>query len=106
MEADAAAAFKALGHPLRLAIVGWLADPRAHFPPQRDGDLVADGVCVGFIVARAGVSQPTVTSHLKVLEAAGLVRSKPVGAWRFYRLMPERLEAAGEGLAALAARAR
>ena len=38
------AALKAIGNPKRLAILGWLKNPRAHFPPQRDGDLVKDGV--------------------------------------------------------------
>ncbi|PSK87472.1 hypothetical protein CLV63_13125 [Murinocardiopsis flavida] len=31
---------KALGSEKRLAIMEWLRDPAAHFPPQRDGDLV------------------------------------------------------------------
>jgi ArsR family transcriptional regulator len=26
-------------------ILDWLRDPERHFPPQRDGDLVLDGVC-------------------------------------------------------------
>lgn len=36
---------KVLASEKRLAILDWLTDPVAHFPPQRDGDLVADGVC-------------------------------------------------------------
>jgi hypothetical protein len=36
---------KALSNEKRLAIMEWLKDPEAHFPPQRDGDLVEDGVC-------------------------------------------------------------
>ena len=42
-----------------LLILEWLRDPRAHFPPQRDGDLVRDGVCSLFIAGKLGVSQPT-----------------------------------------------
>ena len=38
--------FAALASPKRLQILEWLKDPRANFPPQRDGDLVEDGVCV------------------------------------------------------------
>jgi hypothetical protein len=33
---------KALANDKRLAILGWLIDPQAHFPPQIDGDLVRD----------------------------------------------------------------
>lgn len=36
---------KALANDRRLQILDWLKDPTAHFPPQRDGDLVRDGVC-------------------------------------------------------------
>ncbi|MBM2575721.1 helix-turn-helix transcriptional regulator [Jannaschia sp. Os4] len=93
------AVFKALASPVRLRLLEWLSDPRAHFPPQRDGDLVADGVCVGFLTEKAGLSQPTVTVHMKQLEAAGLVRSKRIKGWTFYKLVPERL---AEGSAALA----
>jgi ArsR family transcriptional regulator len=41
--------FAALASARRLQVLEWLKDPRAHFPPQRDGDLVDDGVCVCFI---------------------------------------------------------
>jgi len=40
---------KALANARRLEILNWLKDPRAHFPPQVDGDLVDDGVCSVFI---------------------------------------------------------
>ena len=39
--------FKSLGHEKRLRILDWLKDPEKHFPPQKDGDLVEDGVCGG-----------------------------------------------------------
>ena len=73
----------ALASPKRLQILAWLRDPRAHFPPQRDGDLVDDGVCVLFIANKLGVAQPTATSHLQALARAGLVTSKRVGQWTF-----------------------
>ncbi|MEM9797453.1 MAG: metalloregulator ArsR/SmtB family transcription factor [Pseudomonadota bacterium] len=78
----------ALASPVRLRILHWLLDPRPHFPPQRDGDLVADGVCVGFITDKTGLSQPTVSAHMKKLSEAGLVRGKRIGNWIFYK--PER----------------
>ena len=47
---------RALASPKRLHILEWLRDPVAHFPPQRDGDLVDDGVCVTFIADKLGVA--------------------------------------------------
>ena len=69
----------------RLQVLHWLKDPRANFPPQRDGDLVEDGVCVVFIARKLGVAQPTATAHLQALARAGLVTSKRIGQWTFYK---------------------
>jgi DNA-binding transcriptional ArsR family regulator len=76
---------RALASPKRLQILDWLRDPKAHFPPQRDGDLVDDGVCVIFIADKLGVAQPTATTHLQALARAGLVTPKRIGQWTFYR---------------------
>ena len=76
---------KALSNEKRLAILGWLRDPTAHFPPQRDGDLVDDGVCSVFIADKLGVSQPTASEHLKLLTTTGLLRAKRIKQWTFYR---------------------
>ena len=75
----------ALASPKRLQVLEWLRDPRAHFPPQRDGDLVDDGVCVLFIANKLGVAQPTATAHMQALARAGLVTSKRLGQWTFYK---------------------
>ncbi len=77
--------FRALASPKRLQILKWLRDPVANFPPQRDGDLVDDGVCVIFIADKLGVTQPTATAHLQALARARLVTSKRVGQWTFYK---------------------
>lgn len=82
LDADVLAA---LANRKRLLVLEWLKNPRAHFPPQRDGDLVDDGVCVIFIADKLGVAQPTATTHLQVLARAGLVTSKRVGQWTYYR---------------------
>jgi DNA-binding transcriptional ArsR family regulator len=82
---------KALGSDKRVAIMEWLRDPAAHFPPQRDGDLVEDGVCSVFIADKLGVSQPTASVHLKLLTAAGLLRAKKVRQWTFYRRDEQRI---------------
>jgi len=77
--------FGALASPKRLQILEWLKDPEAQFPPQRDGDLVQDGVCVIFIADKLGVAQPTATAHLQALARAGLVTSKRMAGWTFYK---------------------
>jgi DNA-binding transcriptional ArsR family regulator len=79
------AALSALANDRRLKILEWLKDPRHHFRPQVDGDLVEDGVCGALIAEKLGVSQPTVSEHLKVLSQAGLVRAKRIKQWIFYK---------------------
>jgi ArsR family transcriptional regulator len=92
---------KVLGNEKRLAVLGWLADPVAHFPAQRDGDLVEDGVCSVFIADKLGVSAPTASEHLRLLTATGLLRAKRIKQWTFYRRDEERIAAVkrmlGEG---------
>src|SRR5258705_8166815 len=78
-------ALSALANGRRLQILEWLKDPRAHFRPQVDGDLVRDGVCTVLIAEKLGVSQPTASEHLRVLSQAGLVRGKPIKQWIFYK---------------------
>ena len=80
-----AAAMRALANERRLLILEWLKDPRAHFPPQVDGDLVKDGVCGVLIAAKLRISQPTVSEHMRVLAQAGLVRPKRIKQWTFYK---------------------
>ncbi len=78
-------AMRALVNERRLMILEWLRNPRAHFPPQADGDLVADGVCGVLIARKLKVSQPTVSEHMRILAQARLVRPKRVKRWIFYR---------------------
>jgi len=71
-----AARFKALSDPSRVAIVNRLAG--------------ADEVCVCDFTGTLGLSQPTVSHHLKVLREAGLVEvARKRGTWVYYRLVPE-----------------
>jgi DNA-binding transcriptional ArsR family regulator len=85
MTSAAKNAFRALAHEKRLQILSWLKEPRAHFPPQVDGDLVRDGVCVLRIAEKLGVRQPTATQHLQILADAGLLVATRIGKWTFYR---------------------
>ncbi|MEV0032575.1 metalloregulator ArsR/SmtB family transcription factor [Nocardia sp. NPDC050793] len=82
---------KALANEKRLLVLEWLRDPQAHFPPQRDGDLLRDGVCSLFIAEKLAVSQPTCGEHLKVLSRAGLIRGKKIKQWVFYQRDEERI---------------
>lgn len=80
-----AAVFQALANERRLQILEWLKDPVAHFPPQVDGDLIEDGVCAVLIAQKLGISQPTLSEHLRVLSAAHLVRGRRIKQWVFYK---------------------
>lgn len=71
MDADAAA-FRALGHPIRLGIVKRLA---------RDGEICACDFTDVF-----GVSQPTISGHLRTLREAGLVQTRRQGTQVCYSL--------------------
>jgi DNA-binding transcriptional ArsR family regulator len=84
-EAEVIAALKALANDRRLLILEWLKAPRSHFREQVDGDLVDDGVCGLLIAEKLGVSQPTVSEHMRILTQAGLVRGKRIKQWTFYR---------------------
>ena len=76
---------RAIANGRRLQILDWLRSPTEHFPPQVDGDLVKDGVCGILIAQKLGVSQPTVSEHLKILSQAGLIRGRRIKQWTFYR---------------------
>ena len=75
---------EAVANEKRLAVLEWLHDPRKHFPPQRDGDLVDDGVCGVLIADKLGISQSTTSRHMKLLTNVGLVRAKRIKQWTFY----------------------
>jgi ArsR family transcriptional regulator len=70
---------KALGDPVRLQLVDVL---RKH----------AGKVCVCELVPLFDLSQPTVSHHLKVLRAAGIVGSERQGLWAYYYVIPDALE--------------
>lgn len=79
-----AAQFKALSDPTRLAIVNQLAR--------------AEECCVCNLEP-LGLSQPTISHHLKILRGAGLVESTRRGTWAYYRLVPEAVQALAFALA-------
>ncbi len=82
---------KSLANGKRLLILEWLKNPRKHFPPQVDGDLVEDGVCSVFIAEKLGVSQPTASEHLRILTQAGFVIPSRIKQWIFYKRNEDRI---------------
>jgi DNA-binding transcriptional ArsR family regulator len=84
---------KALANGRRLMILNWLKNPRAHFSPQVDGDLVKDGVCALLLAEKLGITQATLSEHMRVLVQAELIRPKRIKQWTFYRRDEERIRA-------------
>jgi DNA-binding transcriptional ArsR family regulator len=76
---------RALSNDKRLQVLEWLKAPRAHFREQLDGDLEIDGVCGLLIAEKLKISQPTVSEHMRILVAAGLVEARRIKQWTFYR---------------------
>jgi ArsR family transcriptional regulator len=80
---ELASALKALADPVRLSILWFLADP-IQSCCSRD-----DGVCACDFENFLGISQPTVSHHMKLLIQAGFVRGEKRGRWVYYELLPE-----------------
>jgi len=81
------AAIKALNDPTRVRIMQILA---------------ANGsVCACDLEAPLGLSQPTVSHHLRQLLNAGLVERDKRGTWAFYRVTPGALESVCDAIAEL-----
>ena len=77
--AELADRFRALADPTRVAIVNRLSG--------------ADELCVCDLTAAFDLSQPTISHHLRILRAAGLVEATRRGTWAYYRLVPEAIGA-------------
>ncbi|KAA9089813.1 ArsR/SmtB family transcription factor [Microbacterium radiodurans] len=65
---------------------------------DRDSDASHSGTSVSQIVHELGVSQPTISKHLKVLREAGLVTVREEGQHRYYSLSPEPLDVVDDWL--------
>lgn len=75
-----AASMKALADPARLRIISMIA---AHADAE---------ACVCDLTEPLGLSQPTVSHHLKVLTDAGYLTRSKRGTWAYYRLVPGSLD--------------
>ena len=94
-------AIQALSNDRRLQILEWLKKPRANFPPQIDGDLIKDGVCAVLIAEKLGISQPTLSEHMRILRQAKLVHSKRIKQWTFYKRNEARIQEIKRSIAGL-----
>ncbi|MDR0432069.1 MAG: metalloregulator ArsR/SmtB family transcription factor [Bifidobacteriaceae bacterium] len=71
--------FKALGDPTRVRLLSMIA-------AQSDGEA-----CVCELTEPVGLSQPTVSHHMKQLVDAGLVTREQRGKWAYYAIVPDTL---------------
>jgi ArsR family transcriptional regulator, arsenate/arsenite/antimonite-responsive transcriptional repressor len=85
--AGAAALFRVLGEPARLQLLSLIA-------AQPSGE-----VCACELVESLGLSQPTVSHHLKVMYEAGLLSKERRGTWIYYRIVQAQLGSLRELLA-------
>jgi ArsR family transcriptional regulator len=82
-----ARALKVLADPARLRLLSLIQSQPGH------------EACVCHLTEPLGLSQPTVSHHLKVLLDAGLVEREQRGSWAFFKLVPDRLRSLRELLA-------
>jgi ArsR family transcriptional regulator, arsenate/arsenite/antimonite-responsive transcriptional repressor len=84
--AQLAGALKVLAEPARLRLLSLIQSQ-----PSSEA-------CVCHLTAPLGLSQPTVSHHLRVLLEAGLVEREQRGSWAYYRVVPGPLDALREVL--------
>ena len=75
------AALRVLGEPARLRLLSLIQAQPGH------------EACVCHLTEPLGLSQPTVSHHLKVLLGAGLVEREQRGSWAYFRVNPAALQA-------------
>jgi ArsR family transcriptional regulator len=80
---DIDAIHKALANPARRVILAKLREPEKFFPDQEFS--YEHGVCAGQFDDLCALSQSTVSAHLAALQRAGLITSKRVGQWVFFK---------------------
>ncbi len=84
--ARVAGAFRVMADPARLRLLGLITST-----PSGEA-------CVCELTAPLGLSQPTVSHHLKVLTDAGVLEREQRGRWAYYRLVPETLNVLRDAL--------
>ena len=89
---------KILSNQTRVDILKWLKNPEENFPPHQDIDHFDDGVCVGFIQDKTGLSQSTISTYLNSMQNADLVIPTRHGKWTYYKRNEEVIKAYLNGL--------
>jgi ArsR family transcriptional regulator len=81
--------FKALGDPARVRLLSLIA--------------ASDGgeACICDLTGPVGLSQPTVSHHMRLLADAGLVSREQRGKWAYFRVVEETLNAISQSVAPL-----
>ena len=80
--------FKVLGNDVRYQILLWLKDPATHFGVDalRCTETGFDGgICVGEKKKKSGLAQSVISSYLNNLQQTGLIQSRRIGKWTYYR---------------------
>jgi len=83
---------KCLSNQTRVEILEWLKDPDANFPANHTGIPNKDGVCVGTIQEKAGLSQSTISTYLGNMERCGLLKMIRSGKWSYFSRNEEVIE--------------
>jgi len=94
-ETDLIKQLKAISDPARMTIFKCLKNPQCC---ALDLDK---GMCACDIEAQLGLSQPTISHHMKVLRDAGLVEAEKIGQWVWYKRNEKALKELSRALAAL-----
>src|SRR3989338_7512536 len=76
------AVLKAISNEKRLKILQWLKEPKKNFVSLHC-DVEKEGVCVGLIEEKIGLSQSTVSQYLMLLQQAGLISTERRGQWTY-----------------------
>lgn len=84
-------ALKAIACESRMKILEYLKDPAGHFESQDGFDVSVDGVWNKLIARKLGISQESVTAHMRCLVASQLVTVTKVGTHRLYKRDEKRL---------------
>jgi len=78
--------FKALGDPTRVRLLSLIA-------AATDGEA-----CICDLTGPVGLTQPTVSHHMRLLADAGLVTREQRGRWAYYRVVTDALDQASRAL--------
>ncbi len=83
---------KALSNQTRVDILFWLKIPEKNFPPHLELGHFNYGVCLVYIKNKADLSQSTISQYMSQLQKSGLVDSKRIGKWTYFKRNEENIK--------------